>query len=98
MVRAFFSDDRWALVAPEIRTLTRRGPRGDSRRFIEAVVWILRSGAPWRDLCSRFGGWERIYRRYRRWALAGRWEALRQRLLRTTAERACSSTVRSLRR
>jgi transposase len=60
--------------------LTRRGPKGDARRFIDAVVWILRSGAPWRDLHARFGPWASIYRRYRRWAVTGRWEALRQSL------------------
>jgi transposase len=76
--RAFFSNERWALVAAAIRKVTRRGPKGNPRRFLEAVVWILRSGAPWRDLSSQFGRWERVYRRYRRWALAGRWEALRQ--------------------
>ena len=54
------------------------GPKGDVRRFLEAVVWILRSGAPWRDLANELGPWERVYRRYRRWALAGRWEWLRR--------------------
>jgi len=51
------------------------------RRFLEAVIWILRSGAPWRDLAERFGRWETIYRRYRRWAVAGRWERLRRSLV-----------------
>src|SRR5262245_42201036 len=44
---------------------------------------MLQSGAPWRDLATRFGGWQRIYRRYRRWVMAGRWEALRQLLTKT---------------
>jgi putative transposase len=58
-------------------------PKGDLRRFLEGVVGILRTGAPWRDLAERFGRWDRVYRRYRRWALAGRWEALRTLLSRS---------------
>src|SRR5688572_13617926 len=61
-----------------MRVLARRGPTGDLRRFLEAVVWILRSGAPWRDLSTEFGDWRRVYRRYRRWAVAGRWERLQR--------------------
>src|SRR5688572_15078691 len=70
--RLFVSEARWGAVAPTIEALTRRG--------LEAGIWILRSGAPWLDLAASFGGWERVYRRYRRWTLAGRWEALQQRL------------------
>ena len=76
--RQFFSDDRWRAIAPSVARLLRRGPKGEPRRFLEAVVWILRSGAPWRDLAARFGRWQSVYRRYRRWALSGRWETLRQ--------------------
>ena len=65
----------------------RRGPNGDARRFLEAMAWILRSGAPWRDLAKDFGPWERVYRRYRRRALARTWERLRRALSRTTALR-----------
>jgi transposase len=76
--RAFFSDAKWEAIAATLSNLTSRGPKGNPRHFVEAVIWILRSGAPWRDLAERFGNWQRIYRRYRRWALAGRWEALRR--------------------
>jgi len=85
--RRFFTDERWALVAPLVEQVMRRGPKGDARRFLDAIAWILRSGAPWRDLAKDFGPWERIYRRYRRWALAGTWERLRRALSRTTAFR-----------
>ncbi len=44
---------------------------------MEAVIWVLRSGTPWRDLGGRLGNWESVYRGFRRWAVAGRWEKLR---------------------
>jgi transposase len=81
--RPAISNEQWAHVAPAIAAATSRGPKGrDDRRFFEAVVWILRTGAPWRDLPGAFGKWSRSYRRFRRWALAGRWETLRQSLRR----------------
>lgn len=78
--RAFFSDAEWSSFESVVSSLTRRGPKGDLRRFLEAIVWIARTGAPWRDLSERFGRWEAIYRRFRRWAVSGRWEALRRAL------------------
>lgn len=73
------------MVAPLVEQVTRRGPKGDVRRFLEAIAWILRSGAPWRDLAKDFGPWQRVYRRSRRWAVAGTWERLRRAIcLKTT--------------
>lgn len=46
----------------------------DNRLFINAVLWIARSGAPWRDRPERFGGWNSVYRRFRRWAKSGVWQ------------------------
>lgn len=46
----------------------------DNRLFINAVIWIARSGAPWRDLPERFGPWNSVYRRFRRWAKSGVWQ------------------------
>jgi transposase len=82
-VRLAISDRQWIDIAPRLAAATRRGPKGrDDRSFFEAILWILRTGAPWRDQPCTYGKWSRSYRRFRRWALAGRWEVLRTTLRR----------------
>ena len=49
-----------------------RGPTADNRMFIEAVLWIARTGSPWRDLPKEFGKWNSVFQRYRRWSKEGR--------------------------
>ena len=49
-----------------------KGKHGkDDRMFLEAVCWIVRTGAPWRDLPQEFGSWKTVYNRYNRWAKKG---------------------------
>jgi transposase len=43
---------------------------GDNRRFVEAVLWIVRTGSPWRDLPAFFGNWNTVFKRYRDWVKA----------------------------
>jgi putative transposase len=51
------------------------GCRGrDNRMFIETVLWIVRTGSPWRDLPEAFGKWFTVYTRFWRWARKGVWE------------------------
>ena len=54
----------------------RVGSHRDLRRFLHGVHYLLRTGIPWRDLPPRFGHWNSLFRRYRRWCLAGVWERL----------------------
>ena len=48
----------------------------DNRLFVEAVLWIARTGAPWRDLPSEFGNWHSTYTRFSRWVKKGVWQQL----------------------
>ncbi len=49
------------------------GVAQDNRRFVNAVLWIARTGAPWRDLPERLGNWNSAWRRFDRWAAKGVW-------------------------
>lgn len=46
----------------------------DNRLFIDAVLWIAKTGAPWRDLPNRFGNWNSVWKRFDRWARKGTWQ------------------------
>ena len=47
---------------------------GDNRRFVNGVLWVLRSGARWQDIPERYGKYKTIHKRFTRWAKAGVWE------------------------
>ena len=72
------SDETWALLEPHLpgRNGVWGGVAKDNRLFINAVFWILRTGAPWRDLPPDYGGWSNTHRRFIRWRDAGVWEKL----------------------
>ena len=78
MRRHELSDREWQLIAPH--TLGRPRLSGvtgrDNRLFVTAVFYRTRTGIPWRDLPARFGNWNTIARRFRRWTLAGVWKAV----------------------
>ena len=77
------SDHVWSLLEPHLPG--RRGVWGgvarDNRRFLNAVFWILRTGAPWRDLPPDYGDWKNTHRRFCRWRDRGVWEALLEQLI-----------------
>jgi transposase len=72
MERFVLTDAQWAKMEPHC--LGKRGDPGrsgtDNRRFLEAVLWIVRTGSPWRDLPALFGNWSTVYTRFRDWVAA----------------------------
>ncbi len=54
----------------------KRRPPKNNRTVVEDVLWILRTGTPWRDLPKDFGKWKTVYTRFRRWSLNGVWESI----------------------
>ena len=72
------TDRAWEIIAPHLPG--KRGDWGgvakDNRTFVNAVIWILRTGSPWRDLPPEYGDWKNTHRRFCRWRDKGVWERL----------------------
>ena len=84
MVRRELADTQWDLIAPLVAgKKSDRGVTGkDNRLFVDAVLWIVRSGAPWRFLPKEFGNWNSVFVRFNRWAKAGIWHRIFKALVR----------------
>jgi putative transposase len=67
---------QWERIAPllpgKVSDPGRTG--GDNRLFVNGCLWVLRSGAHWRDLPERYGKWKTLHKRFTRWAKAGVWD------------------------
>src|ERR1700733_5826425 len=72
MERFVLTDAQWAKMEPHcLGKPTDPGRSGkDNRLFIEAVLWVVRTGSPWRDLPAFFGNWNTVFKRYRDWVKA----------------------------
>ena len=71
--RHTLTDAQWEKLGPLI---PKRGrPGTDDRRFVNAVLFLAKTGVPWRDLPERLGSWNSVWRRFRRWSERGRREA-----------------------
>ena len=72
MERFVLTDAQWAKMEPHcLGKPTDPGRSGrDNRLFVEAVLWIARTGSPWRDLPAFFGNWNSVFTRYRDWVKA----------------------------
>ena len=77
------SDENWAKIAPHLPG--KEGDWGrvakDNRKFINAVFWVLRTGAPWRDLPPEMGDWKNTHRRFCRWRDKRIWEKLLEQIV-----------------
>ena len=76
--RLAITDQVWDKVSPHLPgKVTDCGVTAtDNRLFLEAVLWRVRTGSPWRDLPVTFGNWNSVFQRFRRWAKKGVFERL----------------------
>ena len=78
MIRRELTDAQWRRI--ERLVPGKKGDKGrpgeDNRLFVDAVLWLARAGAPWRDLPKEFGHWNSVFQRFRRWAKKGVWERI----------------------
>lgn len=75
MVRVVLRDDQFERIAALLPGKVSDPGRtaSDNRLFVEAVLWIARTGSPWRDLPCQFGPWNSVYQRFARWSRSGVW-------------------------
>ena len=78
LVREQFSDEQWERISGLIIGRPDQcGSTGrDNRMFVEGVLWIVRTGSPWRDLPEAFGEWNSVFRRFSRWSRKGVWQRI----------------------
>ena len=76
MSRGDLTDAQWRILDPLLPDRGERGPEiEDKRRTVNGILWVLRTGAPWRDMPERYGNWNSVYVRFSRWSKLGVWDA-----------------------
>ena len=70
------TESEWARLAPLLPPRKAGKRRKDDRLVIDGILWKLATGAPWRDLPERYGPWQSVYTRFRRWRRAGVWDRM----------------------
>jgi transposase len=79
-MRYDLSEYEWSVIKPMLPNKSRGIPRADDRRILSGIFWILRSGAPWRDLPDNYGPHTTCYNRFVRWRRAGIWDQIMEAL------------------
>src|SRR6218665_2914749 len=79
-VRKLLCDEQWEKLSPLLpgKPSDPGATAQDNRLFLEAVLWIMRTGSPWRDLPAELGNWHTTYTRFKRWGESGVWQPVRQ--------------------
>ena len=76
MSRGDLTDEQWRIFDPLLPDRGERGPAIESkRRTVNGILWVLRTGAPWRDMPERYGNWNSVFVRFTRWSKLGVWDA-----------------------
>jgi putative transposase len=77
-VRLVLTDRQWSLIEPHLpgKANDPGATAKDNRQFVEAVLWIVRTSSPWRDLPPVFGKWNSVFTRFSRWSRDGVWWSL----------------------
>ncbi len=82
MARYELTDSQWQLIEAQLPRNKGAGrPWHDHRKMLNGILWVLRSGAPWRDLPVRYGKWGSVHNRFNRWRADGTWDNLAEHLL-----------------
>ena len=77
MSRGDLTDAEWHIFDPLVPDRGERGPPvRDKRRTVNGILWVLRTGAPWRDMPKRYGNWNSVFVRFGRWSKLGVWDAV----------------------
>ena len=76
MARFDLTDEEWAIIHPLLPAQGRGPERKDDRTVLNGIFYILRTGAPWRDLHERYGPHTTVYNRYVRWGKRGVWQRI----------------------
>src|SRR5207237_6385236 len=76
IMRYELADHEWVAIKPMPPNKPRGVPRVNDRRVLNGIFWVLRSGAPWRDLPEAFGPYTTCYNRFVRWRRAGVWSRI----------------------
>lgn len=77
MSRGDLTDADWHILNPLLPDRGERGPAvAFKRRTVNGILWVLRTGAPWRDLPKRYGNWNSVFARFTRWSKLGVWDAV----------------------
>ena len=92
-MRYELSDNEWGIIRAMLPTKPRGIPRVDDRRVLNGIFWVLRSGAPWRDLPPIYGPRTTCYNRFVRWRRAGIWDSILQ--APSACEDSCQHTASS---
>ena len=78
MARRELRNDQWRRIKNLLPG--KKGDAGrtakDNRKFIDAVLWVARTGSHWRELPASFGKWNSVFQRYNRWSEKRVWESL----------------------